>query len=65
MSTWDPIETAPKDGTRILVYREFERGYENRRIGVDFFKEGNWYKSRLWMPPIYWMPLPTPPVDNL
>lgn len=61
---WQPIETAPKDGTRILVYRKLERGYEHRRVGVDLFVNDNWRKSRLFMPPTHWMPLPKPPQSS-
>lgn len=58
---WQPIETAPKDGTRILVFRENEDGHEQKRIGVDYFKRGVWWLSRTQMRPTHWMPLPEPP----
>jgi len=60
---WRPIEEAPKDGTRILVFRKKETGYENQIIGIDYWNRPGWMKSRLRMPPTHWMPLPSPPED--
>ena len=63
---WQPIETAPKDGTRILVW-----------IGDDFPMVAKWKESKYgswWNPcedliadvlgacaPTHWMPLPAAP----
>ena len=70
---WQPIETAPKDGTRILVY---QRG---RQRWVCAVWDDNRYSrkpSPYWRPddersygilasrndqPTTWMPLPSPP----
>jgi hypothetical protein len=62
-STWQPIETAPVDGTRVLLFTPGR--------GVDV---GYWYQpDRLWdrdwsskkmaraEPPSHWMPLPAEP----
>lgn len=57
---WQPIETAPKDGTNILVHSpEGEQ--------VAWWSEG-WNKflttgggDDLWDEPTNWMPLPLPP----
>lgn len=58
---WQPIETAPKDGTEILVYAPgfcqtalwesytFSEGWVND-------SSGNWLND-----PTHWMPLPEPP----
>jgi hypothetical protein len=71
MSDWQPISTAPKDGTQILVYFP--------QIGVwqvlwsrEVFNDGFWCVSdnkfedrplRGWSDePTHWMPLPDPPV---
>lgn len=59
---WQPIETAPKDGTVILVSRNIESGYEKRVIGTDYFKDGSWWLSRAEMQPTHWMPLHNPPI---
>lgn len=62
LSGWQPIETAPKDGTPVLAYR-------NSRYGLDIssmcYVDDDWY----WHydgempsePPTHWMPRPTPP----
>ena len=60
MSEWQPIETAPRDGSEILL---FARGpYKDDYRGV-----GQWSEQRndwLWsfaIRPTHWMPLPEPP----
>jgi Protein of unknown function (DUF551) len=58
---WQPIETAPRDGTMVLVFRAPETGYEKRVYGVDYTKGGEWWLSRTQMQPTHWMPLPPPP----
>lgn len=76
MSDWQPIETAPKDGTRVLLYRESR--FEWTRIIV-----GQWDTERFANKPrpywthdlerltgktearattvTHWQPLPEPP----
>jgi hypothetical protein len=60
--TWRPIETAPKDGTRILTYCPKAPEYDHRAVRENYFKDGTWMlsNSTFW-PPTHWMPLPTPP----
>ena len=56
---WQPIETAPKDGTDILVYHP-----EHREQFVCYFLGGLWHYSldtALGSNPTHWQPLPTPP----
>jgi len=75
MSEWQPIETAPKDGTCILVINDNKGGYytEPFAIGVAAY-EGS-YKTRAWysqaccdgvsyFTPTHWMPLPEAPKDK-
>jgi hypothetical protein len=47
---WRPIESAPKDGTRVLLW-------DGRRQHVDWWNHGWWNTSR----PTHWQPLPPPP----
>lgn len=62
MSEWQPIETAPKDGTAILVWtgrRCTCANWSNRQ-----FKRWNngWDHDRNgFIDPTHWMPLPEPP----
>jgi len=70
-SEWRTIETAPKDGTWILLMGE--SGYINRPYRVHV---GNWGERDWWMqsedcsfeddggPPTHWMPLPDPPKEE-
>lgn len=58
---WQPIETAPTDGTRIL-------GSDGYTIEVIFNARGTgWFNQSaelsLWkvFPPTHWQPLPPPP----
>ena len=64
MSEWQPIETAPKNGTRIIVFRPKANEYihhisEDRwcKIGSTFC----WARSNEKMQPTHWMPFPQPP----
>lgn len=68
LNTWQPIETAPKDMTWILLY-----GYGN---GTHTHTVGAWNSDRdiwqvdkcgnVYMPdPTHWMPLPKPPTTEI
>ena len=67
MNEWQPIETAPKDGTTVLL---FSPGY-GRWLGSHTGKPV-WYCSKIGdrdipppkseiSKPTHWMPLPEPP----
>lgn len=60
---WKPIETAPMDGTRILVWRPFEDKDWPAHHGIDRWSETfrSWWNSRRDQQPTHWMPLPSPP----
>lgn len=64
MSEWQPIETAPRDGTKVLVYSTVDGG------NSSFFQHGLWQGLPWRSPgnpdfekakPSRWMPLPEPP----
>lgn len=59
MSEWQPIETAPRDGTFILCAHD--SGYVNI---LQFCSDGWWSRNTGYYDPEYpthWMPLPLPP----
>lgn len=73
---WQPIETAPKDGTEVLlggVSTPFANGVNPAWVDIGSFEERGycgscWYSSatdrdgdRLDCDPTHWMPLPEPP----
>ena len=61
---WQPIETAPKDGTRILgAWPQLRKWWTIQPV---FFHCGDWIHGwdedeDLALYPTHWMPLPTPP----
>lgn len=65
---WQPIETAPRDGSEILVGDFKETDVEDHCYGVVFWREGKWTDGLgpawAWSGefyPTHWMPLPSPP----
>lgn len=65
--TWQPIETAPKDGTQVLLWRDEtivgRWQIDDRRpywTGGDIYWRGvRWCRDHN---PTHWQPLPEPPV---
>ena len=57
-TTWQPIDTAPQDGTLFLAY-----GLGGMYIAYwcDYFNKWKEAQECLTMDPDYWMPLPEPP----
>lgn len=76
MTDWQPIETAPKDGTRVDLWTG------GRRVTGAFYKDDGWTVWVRWVrdkrqtsgglptgthrytgvdSPTHWMPLPEPP----
>lgn len=61
--TWQPIETAPRDGTDIIVHRPgCKPNAYIPLVGTDYFKRGQWMQSNGATQPTHWMPLPKPPL---
>ena len=71
MSNWQPIETAPKDGTHFLCYfTQMKRGVKHH-VGwfgpamesgkMRFFLYGVGEFLSADVVPTHWMPLPEPP----
>ena len=60
MMEWQPIETAPKDGTPILGFADGKQAivewleYWKLCVWGSFADDGKWW-------PTHWMPLPPPP----
>lgn len=61
---WQPIETAPKDGTPVLIF------WSKKYIGIGehapedaFFGAYWWAYGTGKCNPSHWMPLPPPPKD--
>jgi len=55
---WQPIETAPRDGTPVLAYWPGEAAM----FGVVMWDGDDWRESEyVWRYPTHWMPLPQPP----
>ena len=70
MSEWQPIETAPRDGTGIIAYNRMTGPYNTAWSGwprdpsYKGFFCGFWGYAGLWdSQPTHWMPHPPPPVE--
>ena len=65
---WQPIKTAPKDGTKILALLPQEEAYHGYRIGVAAYEEKEWYMVHDYeyyygrcKNPTHWKPMPELP----
>jgi len=67
---WQPIESAPRDGTRILSCRT---DFEDRLLiyAIVAYENGEWHLQALMggslgvgYYPTHWQPLPQPPKDT-
>ena len=59
---WQPIETAPKDSTEILLFSEGWGVWVDKWTKID--DEEMWLMCDQWENPVeptHWMPLPEPP----
>lgn len=61
---WQPIDTAPRDGTRVLVFAPPSGSeYPAMVQRVDWWRDGGWWQMRPGHPYTHWRPLPTPPEE--
>lgn len=58
MSEWQPIQTAPKDGTEVLLYYPALRA---TRMGPGAMLKVGTVRGLPSRTPTHWMPLPEPP----
>ena len=69
---WQPIETAPRDGTRVLVYARLdppEKWHEALRDIPPVMAVASWHPDGGWCvcevrDATHWMPLPAPPTKS-
>lgn len=75
---WQSIETAPKDGTDVLIcggiyWCEFlpcefpSRAFKGSTMAWfddSIYPNGVWVREETYYQPTYWMPLPPPPKDE-
>lgn len=62
---WQPIDSAPKDGTKILVCHEDKHG--NKEVLAAHWGSGCWQTGFAFEGIRYtthWMPLPSPPKEQ-
>ena len=59
LTDWRPIESAPKDGAAVLLYRSNPR----RTVKVDRWLTNWWYETKIEHAPTHWLPLPEPPKE--
>lgn len=60
---WLPMDSAPKDGTRVLLV--VDHGEHGDKVWTGLFANG-WVLSygKAMTEPTWWMPLPSPPKDE-
>lgn len=73
MTSWEPIYTAPKDGTRVDLWvkhwRHWDDGFDTMRCPNCYWNDGDsmanrapyWVNLESGWRPTHWMPLPSPP----
>ena len=55
MSEWQPIETALKDGTIVLL------SYYDGQVETGYWNGILWADTLILLKPTHWMPIPEPP----
>jgi len=74
MISWQPIDTAPRDGTDVLLYglcKPFVESDEFVGFYIAGFHDGEWISlhhddqgQNMWIKPTHWMPLPAAPTET-
>jgi hypothetical protein len=62
--TWQPIETAPKDGTEVLAWRGGRRGIVRWHENSSYWDEWHRPTAHCRVEPTHWMPLPRTPAKE-
>jgi hypothetical protein len=57
---WQPIETAPQDGTHVLIYAGERAGLPAFQCVAAYHPDGGWCVDELRYA-VAWQPLPEPP----
>jgi len=60
MGEWQPIETAPKDGSRFLFFNGEWMACGHYHLGQYFAADSG--NGRRLLDPTHWMPLPPAPI---
>ena len=63
---WQPIDTAPKDRTKVLTYGPLKDGSGFYQEVQGYWKSGYWPVVLMHnsLEPTHWMPLPDPPKER-
>jgi hypothetical protein len=61
---WQPIETAPKDGTEVLAWRGGRRGIVRWHENSSYWDEWHRPTAHCRVEPTHWMPLPLTPAKE-
>jgi hypothetical protein len=65
MSEWQPIETAPKDGSEFIGYHPNPNPHRGRILTMAYDRNRSLFAasvpSFIVFEPSHWMPLPKPP----
>ena len=60
---WQPVATAPKDGTHVLIYASPRDGLEGFQTVAAYHDDAGWCVCELRYA-THWMPLPAPPSED-
>lgn len=62
---WQPMETAPKDGTKIIAFAyDIYSNQQRAEMHTTYWSNGRWARFTTHYVPTHWMPLPKPPLPG-